>query len=245
MTQRRTRNIESCDVLPARETLPHMAKGGLDGLLKTLDGLKRKAGDDLRKTLAQDQDRLGQSGTFAACDRYMPYIYASQATAFSYLPEQTLILLDDTPAILEGARAMAFRQGEDHTHLLESGVLAPAKTGFCLSEGEVRARIMGYDSVLLDTFLSQTPFAPAAIIGLNCKQLPSYGGSLDTAVSDLESYLSLRYTLFALAGGSQRAANLYELLSGRNLPCVTDIAQAGPGRICILPSNLSAGFEYP
>ena len=245
MTQRRTRSIDSCDILPARETLPHLAKGGLDGLLKTIGGLMQKAGEELKKTLAQDQERLSQSGAFAACDRYLPYIYPRQATAFSYLPEQALILLDDTPAVLEGARAMAFRQGEDHAHLLENGVLAPAKYSFCLSEGEVRACVAGHDAVLLDTFLSQSPFAPKAVIGLNCKQLPSYGGSLDTAVSDLESYLSLRYTLFALAGGSQRAANLCELLSGRGLPCVTDIAQAGPGRICILPSNLSAGFEYP
>ena len=245
MTQRRSRNIDACDILPARETLPHMAKNGIDGLVKTLNALSRRAGDELRTTLQQDAERLTQNGLFAACDRYLPHIYPRQASAFSYLPPNTVIIVDDTPAVLESARAMAYRQSEDQTHLLEGGVLAPSKCGFCLSDGEVRGIIESHTAVLLDAFLSQTALRPQALIALGCKQLPSYGGSLDTAVSDLESYLSMRYTLFALAGGSQRAASLHELLESRGLPCVTDAGQAGPGRICILPQNLSAGFEYP
>ena len=245
MTQRRSRNIESCDILPARETLPHMAQGGLSGLVKALSALQRRAGEELRATLRQDAERLEQNGLFAACDRYLPHSYPKQATAFSYLPENTLVIVDDTPAVLESARAMAYRQSEDQAHLLESGVLAPARYGFSLSDGEVRAQLESRPAVLLDTFLNQTALRPHALISLGCKQLPSYGGSLDTAVSDLESYLSLRYTLFALAGGSQRAASLRELLEGRGLPCVSDPAQARPGRICVLPQNLSAGFEYP
>ncbi len=245
MTQRRSRNIEQCDILPAREVLPHMARDGLPGLLKTLAALSRRAGDALHETLRQDAERLEQNGLFAACDRYLPHIYPRQATAFSYLPPDALIVVDDTPAVLESARAMAYRQSEDQTHLLENGVLAPSRYGFSLSDGEVRAQIESSSAVLLDAFLTQTALRPHALISLNCKQLPSYGGSLDTAVSDLESYLSLHYTLFVLAGGSQRAAALRELLESRSLPCVSDPAQAGPGRICVLPQNLSAGFEYP
>ena len=245
MTQRRSRSIKRCLILPAREVLPHMAPGGVGTLASALRKAAARAGEALRETLLSDAERLEQSGLFAACDRYLPRIYPRQASGFSYLPDNALILVSDTPAVLESARAMAFRMNEDTVHLLENGVLAPTAYAFCLSEGEVRTALTSRSAVLMDAFLSQTPLQPQALLSLTCKQLPSYGGSLDTAVSDLESYLSLHYTVFALAGGVQRAASLRELLEGRGLPCVSDAGQAGPGRICVLPQNLSSGFEYP
>ena len=47
---------------------------------------------------------------------------------------------------------------------------------------------------------------------MNAKQLSSYGGSLETAVTDLEHYRSSGSAVLVLCGGETRAKNLHRLL---------------------------------
>ena len=245
MTQRRSRAVEEVRLLPAREALPRLAEGGADGLCAQLEKLaaRKNCPAALRKTLLDDLDRLRDGLDLAAADRYLPLISPDFASGFSHLPAGTVCLLCDSAAVLESARGLAHRQAEDVAALLESGVLAPSKSGWNLDESQFRAQLTR--CVLLDSFLNSSGPAPTRLLSLEAKQLPSYGGSLETAQRDLEDYLALGYTLFALAGGKTRAQNLRALLEQNGLPCVSDARQAGPGRVCVLPEALSAGFEYP
>jgi transcription-repair coupling factor (superfamily II helicase) len=245
MTQRRSRAVAEVRLLPAREALPRLAEGGADGLCAQLEKLaaRKNCPAALRKTLLDDLDRLRDGLDLAAADRYLPLISPDFASGFSHLPAGTVCLLCDSAAVLESARGLAHRQAEDVAALLESGVLAPSKSGWNLDESQFRAQLTR--CVLLDSFLNSSGPAPTRLLSLEAKQLPSYGGSLETAQRDLEDYLALGYTLFALAGGKTRAQNLRALLEQNGLPCVSDARQAGPGRVCVLPEALSAGFEYP
>ena len=62
VTQRRTANVEQAVLLPAAETLPHLAPGGLAGLLKQLDqrsaAAVRDGLEELAATLRQDREAL-------------------------------------------------------------------------------------------------------------------------------------------------------------------------------------------
>ena len=247
MTQRRSRSIREAVLLPTREVLPHLAPGGIPGLFAAMEKQKSRkhCSDTLRQTLTEDQDRLKSEGLFAAADRYLPLIYPTFHSAFSYLPADTVYICCDTPAVLECAKGLTHRQSEDITHLLEDGVLAPSKSGYAIDDRELVSRLEG-GVVLMDSFLTATTgFSPKTLLSLNAKQLPAYGGSLDTALRDLKSYLDLGYTIFALTGGKVRAQSLTALLNQHELPCVADAAQAEPGKVCVLPLALSAGMEYP
>lgn len=245
MTQRRTENVDRISLSPCRETLPHMAKNGMNGLVAALQKLADKAEGERRSLIEGDIDRLTRNGSLAACDRYMEQVYDRFTTALDYLPDDAIIVTDDTPAVTECAKSAAFRNAEDLTHLLEQGTVPPQKHGYALSDTQLLAAMRSHRIIMLDAFLTSSAIPPDELLSLTAKQLPSYSDSLDTAVSDLSDYLSLGYTLYALAGGSQRAANLRELLTERGLPCVGEEALAAPGKICVLPAGLSAGFEYP
>ena len=79
VTQRRTANVEQAVLLPAAETLPHLAPGGLAGLLKQLDqrsaAAVRDGLEELAATLRQDREALEEGRSFPAADRYLPLIY--------------------------------------------------------------------------------------------------------------------------------------------------------------------------
>ena len=76
VTQRRTANVEQAVLLPAAETLPHLAPGGLAGLLKQLDqrsaAAVRDGLEELAATLRQDREALEEGRSFPAADRYLP-----------------------------------------------------------------------------------------------------------------------------------------------------------------------------
>ena len=245
MTQRRTENVPSVTVLPVREALPTLAEGGIDGLCAALRKLagRKSTGEALEKTLLSDADSLQELRYLTAADRYLPQIYPEMACALDYLPENTLFLLCDTPAVSESAQGFAHRQAEDLSHLLEEGLLPPTKTGYGLDDRQFRARLT--QPILLDSFLAGTAFSPEVLISLTAKQLSATVGGLDLLLRDVNDYLQLGYTVLLLTAGRSRVLNLQQLLREQDIPTVTELSQAGPKKVCILPHSLSAGAEYP
>ena len=245
MTQRRTENVPSVTVLPVRESLPTLAEGGIDGLCAALRKLagRKSTGEALEKTLLSDADSLQELRYLTAADRYLPQIYPEMACALDYLPENTLFLLCDTPAVSESAQGFAHRQAEDLSHLLEEGLLPPTKTGYGLDDRQFRARLT--QPILLDSFLAGTAFSPEVLISLTAKQLSASVGGLDLLLRDVNDYLQLGYTVLLLTAGRSRVLNLQQLLREQDIPTVTELSQAGPKKVCILPHSLSAGAEYP
>jgi len=246
LTQRRTENIPFFDIIPAREVLPSLAEGGAEGLCKKLDKFVRAKGasDILRNTLLEDIERIRETVPFACLDRYLPHIYEKTSSALDYIPSDAIVIFADSASGLEASKAFEFRMSEDTEHLLDEGILAPTKSGFCLPHSHFRDLCQGHTLLCFDQFLSSQSFPTQAIISLSARQLPSYGGSLDTACSDLSSYLKYDYTVLALAGGSQRASSLKRLLEERQLPCTEVDAMPTLGKILISTANLSSGFEY-
>ena len=245
MTQRRTEPVTAVTILPVRETLPTLAEGGIDGLCAALRKLagRKSTGDKLEKTLLADADTLQELRYLPAADRYLPQIYPEMTTALSYLPEDTVFLCCDTPAVTECADGFAQRQTEDLTHLLGEGLLPPTKTGYGLDARQFQAALTA--PLLLDSFLAGSAFAPQELISLTAKQLSASAGGLENLLRDLQDYLQLKYTVLLLAGGRSRVLNLLQLLGEESIPCTQDLQQAGPGKVCLLPDALSAGAEYP
>ena len=245
MTQRRFEPVDAVTILPVREALPTLAEGGIDGLCTALRKLagRKTTKDALEQTLLSDADTLQELRSLTAADRYLPQIYPEMATALSYLPEDTVFLCCDTPAVLECAQGMAHRQAEDLSHLLEEGLLPPTKTGYALDERQFKAALTA--PVLLDSFLAGSPFSPQVLLSLSAKQLPAAATGFDNLLRDITDYLRLDYTVLLLAGGRARAQNLQQLLREQDIPCTTEEVQAGPKKVCILPAALSAGAEYP
>ncbi len=245
MTQRRDERVEQVTVLPVREALPTLAEGGIDGLCDSLTRLagRKSTGPELEKTLLADSEALRELRWLGAADRYLPQIYPQMACALDYLPGDTLFLLCDSPALLECAQGMAHRQSEDVAHLLGEGLIPPSKTGYGLDERQFRARLQA--PILLDSFPGATPFELRELFSLELKQLSVTAVSLDALLRDVQDYLSLGYTVLLLTVGRSRVLNLQQLLGEQNIPCVTELSQAGPKRVCVLPTPLSAGAEYP
>ena len=167
-----------------------------------------------------------------------------QETLWDYLPERTLITVHEGVRVRdEVCRAL--------TRLKEStsdGNDTPALTSLALSEELLLQHILGFQSIELDSFLSGQPFlAPKLLLQLHVKQLSTYGGSLDTACTDVAHYLSAGYRVLLLCGGEVRAKNMQQFLRERGIDAALEFSgQKMPEekQVFIGLGTLSTGCEF-
>ena len=253
-TQRRIRNVSSARILPAAEVLPQFTPGGYGGLLDGLDRLisqakRRKGSETLVQTLEEDRERLSASTAFPAMDRYIALIYPVMATAADYFPEDAVVVLSESPRVAERGKSYLWQLGEDAKALMERGELAGELADFARTFEELTEVLADWPVCYLDAFTSSRyPQRPRTLLNLLTKQLPSYGASLETAVSDLAHYVSDGFRTVVLVSSEQRALNLQALLREQKMTTAVDFQLhelPGYGKAVIAVGGLTAGMEYP
>ena len=253
-TQRRIENLGAAEILPAAEVLPQFTPGGYGGLLDGLDRLisqakRRKGSETLVQTLEEDRERLSASTAFPAMDRYIALIYPVMATAADYFPEDAVVVLSESPRMAERGKSYLWQLGEDAKALMERGELAGELADFARTFEELTEVLADWPVCYLDAFTSSRyPQRPRTLLNLLTKQLPSYGASLETAVSDLAHYVSDGFRTVVLVSSEQRALNLQALLREQKMTTAVDFQLhelPGYGKAVIAVGGLTAGMEYP
>ncbi|MDL2288617.1 transcription-repair coupling factor [Oscillospiraceae bacterium OttesenSCG-928-F05] len=251
VTQRRTESVESLVILPAAETLPDMAPGGITGLLDRMASLlsKGKKNDVLNVTVHRDIERLENDVHFAAADRYLGLIYPELSCALDFLAPETLVVIMDHGRLRERSKSLQWSHGEDIQALIAAGVLHPELAEFYLPFEAVNSRLTGVPVVMLDAFVgSAYDLPPRAITGFTAKQLPAFGGSLETAESDIRHYIGGGYRTVIFCQTETRARHLGEALTAAGIPHGIDLTFDNlpePGSAVITTGPLQAGFDYP
>lgn len=257
LTQRRTENIDELLLLPICETQPSLHPGGLEGLCQNLRDLiarqqrRKRPNTALIQTLEQDLQRFQEHLPLTAADRYMALIYPDFACATDYFPAESTVFFCDHGNLHRAADQRMQELGMQLDSLLQSGVLYGELCDFSRQWEDFCADIRGKMAVFLDAFLSAAypeSLPPKQLLDLTAKQLPSYGGNLETAVSDLRFYQKHDYATLVLCGNRRRAEILAGMLRDQNLSAMlafpaTHLPQ--PGQILLVEGNISNGMEYP
>ena len=244
-TQRRTKNLEELTVLPAAEVLPFAAEGGRDAMLARMEHAaaqlaKKVTTEKTAAAIRADMDRLREGLPLGGMDRYLAAAYPTAVCAADYLPEGSIVLVCEGSRVMERAKGCAFEWGEDLKILLEEGVLAGQFASLAVELEDLTRRLRGSFPLLLCDSLPTSRYLalPRAMLSINARQLPSYGGSLETAGSGV----------LVLCGNETRARNFHRLLEERGVRARLDLSDQtlpAAGETVIGLGALSAGCEYP
>ena len=255
-TQRRTEQISRCTILPAAETLPTMADGGVEGLCLKIEQFseryaRRRSSENaqtLAATLRADAEKLRAGISMSDADRYMPVIYPD-AWGADYIDPEALVFLDQPNRCAERAREYAKQLGADIKELQRRGQLAVSEDSFVLSFDALTKRLEDYPVYMADAFtVGRNPLSPRTLVSIPAKQLPSYAGNAQTAAEDVRLYLKQDYRVVVLAGDERRAKVLQEFFSnnGINALIYKEIKKLPEQGGCLIAIGaLSAGMEYP
>ena len=256
-TQRRTDNIEELTVLPVGETQPRLHPDGIEGLCADLRHLiarqkrRKNLNEALISTLEKDLEKYENGLQNPASDRYMALIYPEMATAMDYVPADALLILCDQGNLKRAARSCCDEMGMQLDSLLQGGLLAGELCDYVCQWEDFCENLRGRTAVYFDAFGGTSypeDCPPKLLLPMTAKQLPSYGGNLDTAASDLTHYQKMEFSSLVLCGTRRRAELLQEMLSAKGLSsfiCIPLTTMPKPGQILLTEGTLPYGMEYP
>ncbi len=256
-TQRRTENVNEVTVLPVGETQPTLHKEGLEGLCCDLEQFiarqnrRKTPNTELIATIQKDLDKFRNGIQNAASDRYMALIYPEFACALDYIPENAAVILCDHSNLRKTCRAFEDEMGLALDGLLQTGAVAGELCDYTCSWENFCDHLTNHPVVYLDSFAGsaypeQRP--PKVLLSLTAKQLPGYGGNLDTAASDLSRYQGLGYATTVLCGSRRRAELMQELLKEKDIHaniCIPLEMLPNANQIFLCENSLPFGMEYP
>ena len=254
-SQRRSGEVKSLRVVPAAETLPSLTEGGKPGLVKMLRALSaklsgRKGSEKLCLNLDKDAEGLENRPLLPAADRYMGLVYHEFATVLDYLPAEALVVMDQPNKCADRAKAHLKQAAEDLRLLVEGGMLWGKIAAFWQDWEQALERLQDFALVMADSItVGRYPIEPKTVLGLQARQLPSYGGSAETAAQDVAHWLGTDYRCVVLASDSRRAKALLEILESKGVrgAYLDEQLKTLPeaGRCAVTVGSLSAGLEYP
>ena len=256
-TQRRTENTDRVVILPVGETQPKLHPNGLSGLCQDLQALitrqrrRKNPNEALIKTLEKDLEKYENGLQNPASDRYMALIYPQIATAADYIPENALLVLCDQGNLKRAARTRTEAMGIQLDSLLQGGFVAGELCDYVCQWEDFLQQLKHRCVLYFDAFSGASypeENRPKQLIPMTAKQLPGYGGSMDTAASDLAHYQKMEFSSLVLCGTRRRAELLQEMLREKGLSaflCIPLNTMPGPGQILLTEGTLPFGMEYP
>ena len=256
-TQRRTENVDQIVILPVGESQPKLHANGLDGLCQDIEKMiarqkrRRKLNEPLIKTLERDLEKYQNDLHNPASDRYMALIYEEFANAFSYLPKDCVVVLCDQNNLHRAARTRTEEIGLQLDSLLQGGLVAGELCDYVSQWEDFCEQLADKCAVYLDSFAGTSypeENPPKQLLPMSAKQLPGYGGSMDTAAADLSHYQKMEFCSLVLCGSRRRAELLQEMLHNKGLSamlCIPLTTMPGPGQILLSEGTLPYGMEYP
>ena len=249
--QRRLQNIQSTRLLPAGEVLP--AYGDGRAAEKLAEAARKYAKKEktaaLCAALEADAAALRQGMMPPGSDRYMAAVYEEFTCGLDYLPEGVLVCISESGRVAEGLKQWLWQRRQDLLFAQENGALAGEFTRLQAEQEELVRGLERFSVCQMESLpTSRYLMPPETLVQVAAKQLSVYGGSLDTAVTDLTHYLTSGYRVLVLCGGRVRSDNLQRLLRERKIPAAVDYdggAMPQRGQAVISVGALSAGSEYP
>ena len=256
-TQRRTENADRVVVLPVGETQPMLHPGGIDGLCADLRSMiarqrrRKNPNEALIQTFQKDLEKYENGLNNPASDRYMALIYPEFSTAMEFIPADAVLVLCDQGSLQRAARSRTEEMGIQLDSLLQGGLVAGELCDYVCQWEDFCERLSGRAVAYLDAFAGSSypeENRPKQLLPMMAKQLPSYGGNLDIAASDLAHYQKQEFRCLVLCGSRRRAEMLQEMLGAKNLSaflCIPLVNLPKEGQILLAEGTLPYGMEYP
>ena len=256
-TQRRTENTDEVVILPVGETQPKLHPAGLAGLCDDIRSIiarqkrRKNINEALISTLEKDLNKYENALSNPASDRYMSLIYPENANAMDYVPENAIIVLCDQGNLHRISKTRTEEMGMQLDSLLQAGLVAGELCDYVCQWEDFTQALTGKTVVYMDNFAGSSypeENPPKQLLPMNAKQLPGYGGNLDTAAADLAHYQKMDFCCLVLCGSRRRAELLQEMLRSRNLSafiCIPLTTMPQPGQILLAEGTLPYGMEYP
>ncbi|MGJ7923174.1 transcription-repair coupling factor [Neobacillus sp. LXY-4] len=251
--QRSKLKLNKVTIVPAAEYI--FEPEHIDKLISNLEerlskSLKMLKQEKVKTLLSQnigyelEQLRIGQKPE--QIFKYLSFAYEEGNSLLDYLPQNSLIFVDEISRVQEMNDSLEKEEAEWYTSLLGEGKI-PHDVKMAhpfLPLLHKSAHPVAY----LSLFLRHVPNTnPQNIINVSCKQMQNFHGQMHVLKAELERWAKGKYTVVFLGPDEDRVNKLQRVLEdyGINAAFVAKNQALLSGKIQITEGHLYSGFELP
>ncbi|GAA4722301.1 transcription-repair coupling factor [Brevibacillus fulvus] len=254
VTQRSHESVQTYVVGPVKEmfvsaSLLQEAAGRLEKKLgETVAKLKDNGTKEkMMQKIGGDIELMRQGQRLSTLYAYISVIYPEHNTLFSYMPNNTVVIIDEPSRVLETAAQLQKEEAEWLTGRIAEGEFMGNLTLSSTYEELVLPK--SRQVVYLSLFLRQTPKTqPQNIVNLNCRTMQNFHGQMNVLKNELARWTKSHDRIVFVAADAERAKRLERVLHDYDMEAdllLEAVDTVPPGRPTIILGNLQTGFELP
>lgn len=251
-TQRASKNLDSIKIFPAellqndQEVFDKAARKidkEYSAYIKRLYNKQEKSKEEIHK-IEQLEKRKNElleyvenNTNIQLLENYIHYFYEETVYLWDYLPENSIVMIDDPDRVIEALETRVKEFKMDFEVLLETGYVIP-KDYQSFSDEKDYFKL--YEQPLVYLF---TPFQKrikgdvklTEIHNVVSKQGPVFNGRMDLLAEALKRYVHENYQITIVCSTDERVENLTEFIERNELT----------GKITFKKGSITGGMEFP
>lgn len=222
------------ELIASTERLERAAQAVAEKLEIQLDKMTdRQAKNRLREELFKEMEMLREHVHFPEMYKYISQIYPERSLLYDYMPDDTLLILDEPARLLETAKQLERDEAEWNLHLFQNGKSLPElPLGV---DGDSALYHRPFQTLFLSLFLRQVPHSqPQNIINFVSRGMQDFHGQMNVLKAEMERWKKSGANVMMLASGEERMERMRRVLQDYGIEEPT-----------LLKGNLQSGFELP
>lgn len=247
ITQRSLDKLESCIVTLASEIVLNDEKRHM--LIQKLKGLTNTEDEVLQENLKRDIERIENTVSFAAIDKYIPFIYEEIPTVMDYMTKDTLVFFYEPARISEAGQSGGWQLAEQVSGFMEKGLIPHTDREWRFDYHSAVHRLSGLKMIGLSGLSHSCPdYRPKQVITIITKQQNQFHGKIDFFLDTMKHYKRNNYTVVIFGGSENKAKNISNILYDEEISAAyhESITEAPKEKqIIITHGEITQGFEYP
>ncbi len=247
-TQRRTDNLDFCEITPATEIIFNSDEDLKNKIQCFASALSGKGSRKAKEVLNKDIELLDAGVKLSSVDKYLSLAYKSPVSIFDYCKNDLLFIVE-SGNVKEKAENCTKLLNQEIKAQFENGVLAKGLDCFTLTFSQLLTIYEKRKAYYIDTFPRGSFDTPVkSLTTFNVQQTPSWNGSLEVLLDDLRPALRSKERCIVIAGTEKAAASLAEALETEDISALyfpVLPAEFPQNTVAVLSGSLTGGFRYP
>ena len=258
-SQRSIENVETLQVYPASEMI--LDEKRIEHGLKKIEKEHKEYASKLKKAFKTEEyarinravEQLKEELTYfhsaLGIDGYIGSFYEELTSFLFYMPEDTIILIDDPSKVVHRGELCRTEFEESMSGRLEGGYMLPSQAEVLFDYTEILSDIAKGDTVCFSILGEDNDyFRPKTKYDLLTKSVPSYHHSMEMLVKDIEKWKKDGYSILLYCPSSTRGKRLADDLLEQDITCFYSEDRERvlkPKEMMITTGRLKSGFSIP
>lgn len=255
-SQRSIETVDSLRIFPASEMVldDDRIKTGLKRIDKEHKAYAKKLKESFKteeyarinREIAALKEELENFNSAMGIDGYIGMFYDNPVSFLSYLPKDTIILLDDPSKICARGEVCRMEFTESMRDRLEGGYMLPTQAEVVFDYTKIGHELMKMDMVMFSLLGERCDvFVPKQKKEIETRSIPAYHHSMDMLIKDIRNWKKEGYRIILFSPSATRGKRLADELNDREVTCFfTDnkdrVLEAG--EMMITDGRLKNGF---